>query len=51
MEEDWSALEDDMSSADMVDMFVNINEKMVDCVFPEKEIQVGPVTCPILQKN
>ena len=46
MEEDWSALEDDMSSADMVDTFVNINEKMVNKVFPEKEIQVGPGDLP-----
>ena len=44
MEEDWSALEDDMSSADMVDMFVTINKRMVDSVFPEKEIQVALVT-------
>ena len=35
-----------MSAADMVDMFVNINEKMVDSVFPEKEIQVGPGDLP-----
>jgi hypothetical protein len=30
----------------MVDMFVNINEMMVDQVFPEKEIQVGPGDLP-----
>ena len=46
MDEDWSSLEDDMSSADMVDMFVNINKRMVDSVFPEKEIQVGPGDLP-----
>ena len=47
LEEDWRGLEvDDMSSSDMVDMFVSLNDNMVDSVFPEKEIQVGPGDLP-----
>ena len=47
IEEDWSGMvEDDMSSADMVDKFVSLNDNMVDSMFPEKEIQVGPGDLP-----
>ena len=46
MNEGWGALEDNMTSSDMVDCFVRLSEKMVDSSFPEKEIQVGPGDLP-----
>ena len=46
LQEDWSCLEDDMSSSEMVDKFVEINSKMVDAGFPKKTIQVGSGDLP-----
>ena len=52
IEEDWGAMEEeDMSSSDMVDSFVSLNNNMVDSVFPEKEIQVGPGDLPYFSEE
>jgi hypothetical protein len=42
----WSFLEDDMSSSEMIDRFMEINSKMVDAIFPKKTIQVGQGDLP-----
>ena len=37
----WEELQDTMDSTQMVDAFVDSNNKLVDEVFPKKQIQVG----------
>ena len=52
IEEEWGAMEEeDMSSSDMVDSFVRLNNNMVDSVFPEKEIRVGPGDLPYFSEE
>ena len=44
--ESWNNLKDNMSSTEMVDSFVSLNNELVDKGFPSKEIQVGPGDLP-----
>ena len=46
VEEDWGSLEEDMDVDMMVECFEANSKKMVDRVFPENEIQVGPEEKP-----
>ena len=41
MDKYWEELQDTMDSTQMVDAFVDSNNKLVDKVFPKKQIQVG----------
>ena len=42
MQEDWGSFNDDMDVDMMLEAFETQNQRMVDSVFPEKLIQVGP---------
>ena len=42
VDRDWEEMEDTMDATQMVDVFVNCNNKLVDKAFPRKQIQVGP---------
>ena len=46
LDADWSSLDDDISSTDVVDRFVHLNDQMVAKSFPKKQIQVGPGDLP-----
>ena len=46
LDADWSSLEDDISSTEMVDRFVALYDQMVARSFPKKQIQVGPGDLP-----
>ena len=42
MDQDWADIEDSMDTTQMVNSFVNISSKLVEQVFPQKEVLVGP---------
>ena len=42
LDQDWADINDSMDTTKMVDTFVNISSKMVDQVFPQKAVFVGP---------
>ena len=46
VDRDWEEMEDTMDATQMVDVFVNCNNKLVDKAFPRKQIQVGPSDRP-----
>ena len=46
VDESWSNLKENMSTTDLVDIFVRTNSNLVDKVFPSKEVLVGPKDLP-----